>query len=350
MVRVLRVDPRHPAPEVLAQAGEVLRRGGLVAFPTETVYGLGADAFNPQAVARIFQVKGRPASDPVIVHIASHAQLHRVAAEVPAWAEPLIERWMPGPLTLVLPKRPEVPDVVTAGKPTVAVRMPAHPVALGLIRAAGTPVAAPSANRFGHTSPTRAEHVLADLGEAVDVVLDAGPTPIGVESTILDATRFPPRLLRPGGAPKEALEALLGVAIPVVAAAVREEEVMAPGMLPRHYAPQGSALWLFVGPVQPARAWMQATARDLHRAGRRVGLLAFDEDLAVLGDALPAEVAVVRLGPEADPEAVARRLFAALREMEAQGVEVILAREPQSPGLGLAVRDRLRRAADRIFS
>lgn len=344
MTRVLKVDAQDPDPRLLAEAAAVLRQGGLVAFPTETVYGLGADAFQPQAVARIFAVKGRPASDPIIVHIAEREALFRVAKHVPEMALRLAEYWMPGPLTLVLPKRPEVPDIVTAGKPTVAVRMPAHPVALGLIRAAGTPVAAPSANRFGHASPTRAEHVLADLAGAVDILLDAGPTPIGVESTVLDLTQDPPVILRPGGAPKEALEALLGMPLRVAEPARHEAEIRSPGMLPRHYAPEQSELWLFLGPEAKAHAWFQQTLAALHAQGRRVGLLLYEEDRAAL--TLPRDIPVAVLGPAAQPEEVARRLFAALRELEGR-VDVILARDLPAYGLGLAVRDRLRRAASR---
>lgn len=344
MTRVLKVDAQNPDPRLLEEAAAVLRQGGLVAFPTETVYGLGADALNPKAVARIFGVKGRPVSDPLIVHIGEREGLFQVAREVPETALRLAEYWMPGPLTLVLPRRPEVPDIVTAGKTTVAVRMPAHPVALGLIRAAGTPVAAPSANRFGHTSPTRAEHVLEDLGGAIEMVLDAGPTPIGVESTVLDLTRDPPVILRPGGAPREALEALLGIPLRVAEPARCEKDVRSPGMLPRHYAPEKSELWLFLGPEAKARRWFQDTLGTLYRQGRRGGLLLYEEDRNTL-EVLP-DVPVALLGPASRPQEVARRLFSALRDLEGR-VDVILARDLPAEGLGLAVRDRLRRAASR---
>ncbi len=346
MSRVLRVHPQFPEPDIIREAAQVLRRGGLVAFPTETVYGLGADALNPQAVARIFQVKGRPAYDPIIVHVADLEGLAKVVQEVPAVVHRLAERWMPGPLTLVLPKSPEVPDVVTAGKPTVAVRMPAHPVALALIREAGCPVAAPSANRFGHTSPTRAEHVLADLGDAVDLILDAGPTPIGVESTVLDLTQDPPVILRPGGAPREALEALLGP-IRVLTRAVTHDEVRSPGTLPRHYAPE-SPLWLFTGPREAVLARLPRVLADLRAQGRRVGLLLPQEDLDALAGAEDPEVVAVSLGPEAEPREMARRLFDGLRRLEGR-VDVILARDVVPRDLGLAVRDRLHRAADRVI-
>ena len=348
MTNVVAVHPEHPEPDIIRRAAEVLRRGGLVAFPTETVYGLGADALNPRAVARIFEVKGRPAHDPLIVHLASAEALPQVAAALPPRALVLARRFMPGPLTLVLPKAPHVPDIVTAGLPTVAVRVPAHPVALALIRAAGCPVAAPSANRFGHASPTRAEHVVADLGDAVDLILDAGPTPIGVESTVLDLTQDSPVILRPGGVPREALEAVLGPVRLRERPAPTQQAAPSPGMLSRHYAPEKSALWLFRGPRDQALTWLLATLRDLQGRGKRVGLLLPEEDVRALASRLSPHVKVEALGPESTPEALARRLFEGLRRLEGR-VDVILARDVTERGLGLAVRDRLRRAADRIF-
>lgn len=196
--RILTVDPGTPDPAAIGEAAAVLSAGGLVAFPTETVYGLGADALNPRAVERIYAAKGRPVDNPIIVHIADPNALGGLVSDVPTAAQILIARCWPGPLTLVLPATPVVPSVTRGGLPTVAVRMPAHPVALALIRAAGCPVAAPSANRSGRPSPTTAQHVLADLGGSVELVLDGGPTPVGVESTVLDLTCDPPLLLRPG--------------------------------------------------------------------------------------------------------------------------------------------------------
>jgi len=337
------VDPHQPDPRTLARAAAVLRDGGLVAFPTETVYGLGAHALDPAAVARIFTAKGRPAHDPLIVHLADPADLPKVAADVPALARGLWERFAPGPLTLVLPRHPAVPAAVTAGKDTVAVRIPAHPVALGLIRAAGVPVAAPSANTFGHTSPTTAQHVLDDLGGAVDVILDAGPTPVGVESTILDLTQDPPVLLRPGGVPREALEEVLGR--PIVSAQSAQSP-RAPGMLPRHYAPR-VPLWLFDGPRTWAQEALWQSAVHLARGqGRRIAALVPHEDAARLRS---LGVQVADLGPEADLEAVARALFAGLRALEAEAPDVILARTVGETDLGLAIADRLRRAAAHIL-
>jgi len=346
MTQVWPVDPQQPDPQTLARAGAVLRAGGLVAFPTETVYGLGAHALDPAAVARIFTAKGRPAHDPLIVHLADPTDLPRVARQVPDLAWRLWERFAPGPLTLVLPRHPAVPAAVTAGRDTVAVRIPAHPVALGLIRAAGVPVAAPSANKFGHTSPTTAQHVLDDLGGAVDVVLDAGPTPVGVESTILDLTQDPPVLLRPGGVPREALEAALGQPVRLAGTAATAAEVRAPGMLPRHYAPR-VPLWLFDGPRDWAREALWQTAAQLTRGqGQRVAALVPREDAVRLRS---LGVQVADLGPETDLEAVARALFAGLRALEAAAPDVILARTVGEADLGLAIADRLRRAAAQVL-
>lgn len=339
MAPVYCVDARNPDPQLIAEAAAVIRAGGLVAFPTETVYGLGADGLNPAAVARIFEAKERPPTDPLILHIAEPEALASLVLEVPPAARELANRFWPGPLTLVLPKRPVVPDIVTAGLPTVAVRMPAHPVALALIRAAGTPVAAPSANRFGHTSPTTAQHVLEDLGGRIDLILDAGPTPVGVESTVLDLTGPLPTILRPGGLPREAIEAVVGpVAVRVPAQA---GPMPSPGMFPKHYAPRAEMVFL-----QGPAAWTRTTMRELVAryvaAGQRVGVLIAEEDQEALAG-LPVESVV--LGPEDDLEGIARRLYEGLRELDGRGLSLILARDFGERGLGLAIRDRLTRAA-----
>lgn len=341
---IWRVDPQRPDPQAIARAAEVIRRGGLVAFPTETVYGLGADAFNPEAVARIFEAKGRPAHDPIIVHVADVEELARVARDVPPVARRLAEAFWPGPLTLVLPRADAVPPVVTAGGETVAVRCPAHPVALALIRASQTPIAAPSANRFGHTSPTTAQHVLDDLDGHFDLLLDGGPTPVGVESTVLDLTAEVPTILRPGGVPREALEAVLGKVAVLERRPKAKAPLRSPGMLDRHYAPHAE-LWLFTGPTDEVLAAMRREARLALEAGKRVGLLVADEDV----DRVAVEGTLVEsVGPAEDLKAVARRLFAALRALDARHPDLILARDFPPADLGLAVHDRLARAADRI--
>jgi len=342
--QVVPVRSDDPEPEVIAQAARVIRRGGLVAFPTETVYGLGADALNPAAVARIFAAKGRPAHDPIIVHLAGPADLPLVAQEVPEVARRLAKTFWPGPLTLVLPRAEAVPPTVTAGRDTVAARCPNHPVALALIRAAETPIAAPSANRFGGPSPTTAQHVLDDLAGQVELILDAGPTPIGVESTVLDLTRAVPTILRPGGLPREALEAVLGPVAVLERVKAPETGLPSPGLLPRHYAPRAE-LHLFIGPLQAVREAMRREAQAQVADGRRVGILVADEDVVAFAG---LDLVVEAVGPAEDLSAVAHRLFGALRALDASGVEVILARDFGSHGLGLAVRDRLRRAASKV--
>lgn len=325
----------------IVRAAQVIRAGGLVAFPTETVYGLGANALDAAAVARIYRAKRRPPEDPCIVHIAAVEDLPRVAAVIPPAVERLARFW-PGPLSLILPRAEAIPPIVTAGRPTVAVRVPAHPVALALIREAGVPIAAPSANRFMHTSPTTARHVWDDLAGEIDLILDGGPTPVGVESTVLDLTGDVPTVLRPGAVTVEQLRAVLGEV------RVREQGPAAgarpaPGLFERHYAPEAEVL-LFEGPRPAALAAMRAKAEELLAAGVPTGILATEEDLAE-GDLrrLSAEVAVT--GREDDPESVARGLYAGLRTLEGAGVRVIIARTMPETGIGRAVRDRLLKAA-----
>lgn len=345
------VDPNNPDPAVLARAGEIIRRGGLVAFPTETVYGLGAHALDAAAVTRIFVAKERPAHDPIIVHVADVDALPALTVDVPEIAYVLAARFWPGALTLVLPRSARVPDVVTAGGPTVAIRSPDHPLALALIRAAGVPIGAPSANRFSHTSPTTAQHVWDDLAGRIDMILDGGPTPIGVESTVLDVTGARPRVLRPGGVAVEALRRVIGpVEVgpgPTAAAATAGtiEALPAPGMLERHYAPQAT-LHLYPGEAHTQLPEMQQQARRETVAGRRVGVMAADE----FANAFAPPVVVAALGPLASASAVAQRLYAAMRDLDAAHVDVIIAHEIPADGLGLAVNDRLRRAAQAVHA
>ncbi|MCX7852325.1 MAG: L-threonylcarbamoyladenylate synthase [Caldilineales bacterium] len=329
-------------PENIALAADVLRGGGLVAFPTETVYGLGANALDPAAVARIFAAKERPATDPLIVHLSDADRLHQVARAVSPLDRALVETFWPGPLTLVLPKQPQVPAQVTAGLDTVAVRVPDHPVALALLAAAAVPVAAPSANRFGRTSPTTAQHVWHDLHDRIDLILDGGPTPVGVESTVVDASVSPVRILRPGGIPAEMVEAVVGPVTVVESRFGDEEGLPSPGLLKTHYAPQAELVFC-QGPG--ARRALLVELETALQAGRRVGVLALDEDAAVLEQ---AGAVVYRLGD--DLKSVARHLYAGMRWLDAQGVDLILARDVGGSGLGLAIRDRLTRAATRVVT
>lgn len=323
MTRLLKV--RGPDDPAIREAAEVLLAGGLVAFPTETVYGLGADGLNPEAVARIYAAKGRPVTNPVILHVADAASAQPLVVQWPAAAQTLARRYWPGPLTLVLPASEAVPAIVRAGGPTVALRCPAHPVAQALIRAVGRPLAAPSANRSQHLSPTLAGHVASSLGEAVDLILDAGPTKAGLESTILDLSGTRPRILRPGPVAPGELEALIG---PVdiwegaVGAGARQD---APGMAERHYAP---------------RARLELVAPG-------AGLTSASGSVAYVGiGALPALPAGVRgvLLP-LDARAVAARLYALLHELDDAGFARIVMERPPRDEAWLAVRDRLQRAS-----
>jgi L-threonylcarbamoyladenylate synthase len=317
------IDAHTPASERLAEAGHLLRSGGVVAFPTETVYGLGAAALDASAVQRIFVAKGRPAHNPLIVHALDTTAACTLVTEWPATAAALAERFWPGPLTLVLPRRAEVPDLVTGGGPTVAVRVSAHPVARGLIAALGGPIAAPSANRSGQLSPTTAQHVWASLGTAVDLILDGGPTPAGLESTVLDLTTDPPTLLRPGPISPEALTAVLG---PLTIGAVVEAGVLrSPGLLEKHYAPHTPMILVH------ADAWAEFALPE------RAGVLTFGTPLG-----LPTEVNL-----PADPSAAGSRLYAALHDLDAAAHAVLVVRLPPDESAWLAINDRLQRAAAR---
>ncbi|HTI49885.1 MAG TPA: L-threonylcarbamoyladenylate synthase [Planctomycetaceae bacterium] len=321
----------------LARAAEILRQGGLVAFPTETVYGLGANALEVEAVARVFEVKGRPLFDPLIVHVAGTNEVAPIVRRFPKIAQTLAAQFWPGPLTLVLPKSLLVPDLVTAGCPTIAVRVPDHPVALELLRLAGVPLAAPSANLFGRISPTTAAHVREQLGESIDLILDGGPCRVGVESTVLQLTEDQPILLRPGGTPIEEIESLIGpVSVPSpVACEPTKPGLTSPGTLPQHYAPRTPLA------IVRERATVPGLNETDANAGSpsRIGLLAFTS---------PSDVgrfeAVEVLSAAGDLREATTRFFAALRRLDAAGLDLIVAETFPERGLGRALNDRLRRA------
>jgi len=298
---------------VIDAAVRVLRRGGLVAFPTETVYGLGADATNIAAVERVFAVKGRPRGHPLIVHVGASSALDDWAVAAPAAARALAERFWPGPLTLLLARHPRIPDVTTGGRATVGLRVPGHPVALELLAAFGGGVAAPSANRFGRVSPTTAAHVRADLGHAVDLILDGGPSTVGVESTIVDCTTDPPSILRHGAVTAASVREVVGG--PVIEGDVGESR--APGMLASHYAPRAAVVLA----ADPAVAAARADAEQ--RAGRTVDVLA----------------------PDVPADDYARHLYAWLREADERQLDVLVVVPPADIGIGAAVNERLRKAA-----
>lgn len=345
------VDAVAPDAVTIAEAAALLRAGGLVAFPTETVYGLGADALSETAVRAIFAAKERPSTDPLIVHLAVPADLSRVAATVPDTAAVLAARFWPGPLTLLVPRHPAVPLVVTAGLASVAVRVPAHPVAQALLAAVGQPIAAPSANRFTRPSPTTAAHVLADLDGRIDAVVDGGSTDIGVESTIVDCTVTPPVVRRAGGVPIEHLRAVVPeVATAGDAAADVSTPQLAPGQLLRHYAPR-APMTVYDGTLDAVAARISREARDQTARGARLGVIAPEQVLVAIAPAIAAtasagRVVVESLGPYGAPDAAARALYAALRRLDDEAVDRIAAAGPLRDGVGAAVWDRLRRAAE----
>lgn len=330
-VVVLPTDSPVALADAVATAGHHLRAGQLVAFPTETVYGLGAHALDPAAIARLYAAKGRPSHNPVIVHVADVAAARELASDWPEAAARLAEAHWPGPLTLVVRKRAGVPAAVTAGLDRVAIRIPDHPVALALLRAAAVPVAAPSANRSGGVSPTTAAHVVDSLGDRVDLILDGGPTAVGIESTVVDVTTDPPTLLRPGMLSSAAVAATLGV-VPRVPGAVGEEDARpSPGMLARHYAPEAQ-----VRLVRSGAAAMRDALREVAAPGVRVGAVTWS--LEVPGGAATG----LRL-PE-DPAGYARELYAALHRLDG-AADILLVELPPEGAAWDAIHDRLRRAS-----
>ena len=317
----------NPDPAMITRAANVLRDGGLVAFPTETVYGLGADARNTVAVNRVFAAKRRPADHPVIVHIADSRQLPLWSPDVPRLAWQLAEAFWPGPLTMILRRASDVIDAVTGGQDTIGLRVPAHPVALDLLREFRGGIAAPSANQFGHISPTTAAHVLAELNGDVDLILDGGPCSVGIESTIVDFTATRPRILRPGQLSRDMIEAVLGINL-------LDELTGAPrvsGDLPSHYAPHTPVRWL-------VSAQLEAALIDAS-THTRIGVIALGVE------ANPGLPHIEWCSLSDDPVVYARLLYASLRELDEHGLDLILLEVPPDTRMWEAVRDRLRRAA-----
>jgi L-threonylcarbamoyladenylate synthase len=320
LIRVTDVASRAAA---LAAGADALRGGRLVAFPTETVYGLGANALDADAVQRIYEAKGRPAINPIIVHVASADAARSLAADWTPAADAIARAFWPGPVTLVVKRRPSIPDIVVAGQDTVGVRVPGHPLALALLEAARIPVAAPSANRSTEISPTTAEHVVRGLGNRVDLIIDGGATDVGIESTVVDVTGTTPRILRPGMIGREDIARVAGAA-DSLRAGMDSVAPRSPGLLAKHYAPRATLLLLD----------RTALERRIATAGARAGVLAFS---AVAGD-------VVELMPP-EPAAYARRLYAALHAMDDAAVDLILVERPPHTAEWTAILDRLERAA-----
>jgi L-threonylcarbamoyladenylate synthase len=340
---VLKVDSQQPDIKKIRVAADLIRKGGLVAFPTETVYGLGADALNPKAVSALFEAKKRPTDNPPIIHVENKNDVYTLAEQVPPKADKLMKEFWSGPLTLVLKRSKNVPDVTVAGLDTIAVRMPQHTVALALIKESGCPLAAPSANLAGKPSPTSANHVLDDLNGRIDAILDSGPTRIGVESTVLDLSVDPAMLLRPGGTSLEALKRILGdVKLHPFVVAEKElaiEQTHSPGMKHKHYAPKAPVI-LVEGTASPVMATVKSLITTYWLQDKRVGVLATAET------AWAYEADVVKsLGSRRKVDAMAANLFRLLREFDEENVDVIIAESVSTEGLGLAVMNRLRKAS-----
>lgn len=326
----------------LALAADLLKAGQLVAFPTETVYGLGADAGNREAVLSIFSAKGRPADNPLIVHIFDRSQLQDLCT-VPDKVLPLMDAFWPGPLTILFRKLPAVPDEVTAGLPTVAVRMPSHPVAFAMLKACGLPVAAPSANRSGRPSPTLAAHVMEDLNGRIPLILDGGPCDVGVESTVLDFSGDQPVILRPGGITKEMLEKVLHIEVGLAGSILRpllpDEKALSPGMRYKHYAPH-AVVTLVEGPEESVLARMRQLCLEEAAQGRKACVLCFSEHMEAMNDCSPHN-----LGSRHHPEDIARCLFETLRTLDEEKMQSVFSEVIPPEGVGLAVMNRLGRAA-----
>jgi L-threonylcarbamoyladenylate synthase len=335
--QVLKIDRKRPQPSHIREAVNVIKSGGLVAFPTETVYGLGANALDAKAVKRIFVAKGRPSDNPLIVHIADKDDVKMLAGQVPDTAWKLIDRFWPGPLTIVLKKSKIVPKITTGGLDSVAIRMPKSKIACRIIRESKTPIAAPSANYFGRPSPTKAEHVLEDMRGRIDMIIDGGQTRIGIESTVIDLTAKTPTLLRPGGVTLEQLKKTLGkVRVhPQIRGQKSKGRVRSPGMKYKHYSPRAQVI-LITGKSDNVHKRINAMIAELKNAGKRVGI--------IVADKAPYDVDAAKF-VGARHENLAATLFKTFREFDSMKIDVILVQGVPKKGLGLGIMNRLEKAA-----
>lgn len=333
---MLKINPKRINTKKLKIAAEIIKKGGVVAFPTETVYGLGANTFDENAVRKIFELKGRPPDNPLIVHICRKREIYKLAANVPKIAKDLIKKYWPGPLTLVLKKSEIVPDIVTAGLDTVAIRMPSHRVALKFIELSNVPIAAPSANKSGKPSATNVKHILEDFDYKLDCIIDSGESTIGLESTVLDLTEEPPVILRPGAITKEMLERIIGR----VRIETYSEKPKSPGMKYRHYAPDATLI-LIDGRYEMVRDKI----RDVLKKFKNKKIIAVVTDEAKID----IDVDIIRIGSRKDLGKIAKNLFKILREVDEKGYDVILFEGVDERDLGLAVMNRLRKAANIIL-
>ncbi|HIZ65234.1 MAG TPA: threonylcarbamoyl-AMP synthase [Candidatus Blautia pullicola] len=339
--KVVTVDKKNPDNEALQEAGEILKRGGLVAFPTETVYGLGGDGLNPDSSRKIYAAKGRPSDNPLIIHIADMDSLGKLVTQVPGKARKLAERFWPGPLTMIFQKSREVPYETTGGLESVAVRMPSHPVALALIRAGGGYVAAPSANTSGRPSPTKAEHVVEDLQGKIEMIVDGGDVGIGLESTIVDFTEEIPVILRPGYVNQSMIEEVIGPVRMDKGLLITDEKVKpkAPGMKYRHYAPKAQ-LTIVEGNERQVADYINEQCRRLAEKGKKAGVIAARETSSLYQGAV-----VKSIGSRQEEEEIARHLFAILRDFDQEDVDCIYSEAFQTPKMGPAIMNRLLKAA-----
>ena len=331
-----------PSEETLSLAADIFRNGGLVAFPTETVYGLGANALDRNAVLSIFEAKGRPADNPLIVHIYNREQLDPLC-RIPDRAYSLMDAFWPGPLTVLCHKKPAVPDEVTAGLPTVAVRMPSHPVAREMLKVCGLPVAAPSANSSGRPSPTTAAHVWEDMNGKVPLIIDGGMCDVGLESTVLDLCHGDPVILRPGGITREMISSVLNCDVAVAGSVLRplreNEAALSPGMRYRHYAPQ-AVVTLVQGPEERVVPLLEKLCMEQRTSGKKACVLCFSEHVSALAGCSPHDI-----GSSSSPSQIAHRLFDTLRKLDEEGMEAVFSEVIPPEGVGLAVMNRLGRAA-----
>lgn len=338
---IVEVSSQELQKDKIERIAQTMKKGGVVAFPTETVYGLGADARNESAVKKIFKAKGRPSDNPLIVHVSKIEQVYLLVNEIPPFGLELMKQFWPGPLTLVMKKTNAVPDIVTAGLDTVAIRMPAHSVALAIIDAAGVPVAAPSANRSGKPSPTLPEHVIQDLDGRVDVIVRAGASIVGLESTVLDITCYPPMILRPGGVLPRQIQDICGdvSVLSTVMEGMKEDDTpKSPGMKYTHYSPKAKVI-VFEGKPEHQMVKILEMSKSIEKEGKKVGILSTAENRRFYG------ANCIEAGSSADPQEIAANLFGLLRKFDEMAVDVILAEGISEEGMGLAVMNRLRKAA-----
>lgn len=340
---ILKLDAVNPDPDKIKHAAEIIRAGGLVAFPTETVYGLGANALDAAAAQNIFTAKGRPADNPLIVHIVETSELSKLTDYIPPVAYTLMDKFWPGPLTMIFNKSEAVPGIITAGLDTVAIRMPSHPIAQALISVSGLPIAAPSANTSGKPSPTTAQHVIEDLYGKVDVIIDGGCTNVGLESTVLDVTTTPPSILRPGGITAEQLEHVLQkIDIDPTLMSQKNFDAVprSPGMKYKHYSPKAEVI-IIQGSLDKIVVEINRLAARYASEGKKVGILATEQTKSFY----PSGNVIISMGDRSNPETIAASLFRDLREFDEKNCDIVLAEAVDSSGIGFAVMNRMSKAA-----